>query len=248
MEPKDYFANLKTNLQDAQKEEFDRQMDTIRRQIVAAENIGQKAFLHKLSFTHEVIKKEQELLACGVKKYILKEDILKFLKDVKPKNSIKIIELERYPRPIPMDVLEEISRVKKLEIFDDFFVVFTDFTENSYETPDEKAMVERNRDPVVFGWFKLDKQGLKHDRCYYVADWIDDYCDLDFAKLVEKMSERGFAEPGTIKPGDVDYKDADIEKIVRESFIEMEKSTNRFEEVTARRIGFWGNLKEKIFG
>lgn len=244
MEPHEYFAELKTNLKDAQKAEFESQMATIKEQILAASEIGQKTFLHRLSFTHEVIKKEQELLAYGISKYMLRDDITKFLDKVVPKNSIKIIELDRYPRPIPLDVMTKIKEVKELGIFDDFFIVFTDFTDNTYETPEEKKMVERNRDPVVFGWFKLDKPNFKHDRVYYVADWIDEYCDLDFAQLVKKMSESGFKAPGEIKPGKITIDDSKISDIVKNSYNDMNKPSQF--EPRNRNNSFMGTVKRWI--
>ena len=35
------------------------------------------------------------------------------------------------------------------------------------------------KDPVVFGIIK------ETDKLYFVADWIDEYCDLTFRKIVD---------------------------------------------------------------
>lgn len=204
MEPIEYFKNLKTNLKDAELEMFQKQMKVISEQIILSKQIGQDNLLNKLSFTYKVIAKEQQAFSAGYTKYLLKDEILKFLNVVKPKNSVKIIELKRYPRPIPMDALQLIDKAQKLEIFDDFFVVFTDFTDNNYESEKDKEMIQRNRDPVVFGWFKNDIAGFKHDRMYLIADWIDDHCDLDFSRLIEKMSEHFDTTVGNIVHSTID--------------------------------------------
>lgn len=205
MEPHEYFKDIKSNLQDAELESFNKQISLLGQQIIGAQKIGQKSLLDRLAFTYKVIQKEQQLYAHGITKYLLKDDILKFLGLVVPKNSIKIIELDRFPRPIPLDVLNKIEEAKKLEIFDDFLVIFSDFTEQNYETPEERALVARNRDPVVFGWFKNDQTNLKHDRVYFIADWIDDYCDLNFTALIQKMSEKIEFTDGDIMGGAIDW-------------------------------------------
>jgi hypothetical protein len=161
--------------------------------IIEAKKIGQRSFLEKLVFTYTTMFKEQNLLANGIDTFCYKDDIKLFLDRITPKNSIKIIELERYPRPIPIDVMKKIQTVQKKELFDDYFVVFTDFTgvktgtSTDYATRAEKQFIQRNKDPIVFGFFQHKETGLKHDRVYYIADWEDDHCDLTFTKMVEKM-------------------------------------------------------------
>jgi hypothetical protein len=189
VEPAQYFKILKGKTQDATSERLSDQLKTVSAQIIAANRVGQKSFLEKLAFTHSVIVKEQMLLANGISKFVYKDDIKQFLDKVQPVNSIKIIELERYPRAIPLDVLNKLDAVKQLGIFDEFCVVFTDLTDSTYETADEKEFVKRNRDPIVFGFFKEEKTSLKHDRFYFVVDWEDEHCDLTFTKMIEKMAE-----------------------------------------------------------
>jgi hypothetical protein len=188
VEPVEYFKILKNKMADVTAKALADQLNTVSAQIIAANRVGQKNFMERLAFVHNVIAKEQILLANGLSKYVYKEDISYFLDNVKPKNSIKIIELERYPRAIPLEVLHKIDHVKSLNIFDDFCVVFTDLTDATYETPSEKEFVKRNRDPIIFGFFKEQTSHLKHDRFYFVVDWEDEYCDLTFTKMLEKMA------------------------------------------------------------
>ncbi len=108
---------------------------------------------------------------------------------------IKIIELERYPRVIPLAQMDAIQKAKDLGIFDEFCVVFSDYTGEDYKTPEEKAAVARNRDPVVFGYFRHKVTAIKHDRFYFITDWEDEYCDLTFGKMIEKMSAAGIKKP-----------------------------------------------------
>lgn len=195
LEPEEYFADVKTRLVKAQKDAFDKQLLTIKDQILKAKKLDQKTFLHRLVFAHDVIIKEQQCLAAGFDRYVLRDDVLKFIRDVKPKNSVKIIELARFPRAIPTGVQDRTLQAKSLEVFDDFLVLFTDLTENRYTTDSEKKFVERNRDPIIFGMFKHERTGLKHDRLYYIDSWQDEFCDLDFPTMVERMAEIGIQDP-----------------------------------------------------
>jgi len=166
IEPKEYFTVLKGRINKSSKDKLRKQLDVLGEQIIMAKKIGQENFLNKLSFCYKTILKEQELLARGVEDFVYKDDIKSFIDKVEPKNSIKIIELSRYQRAIPIDNLKIIEETKKWNLFDDYCVVFTDFTDNNYQTEEERKLVERNRDPIVFGYFKEKQSGAHLDR-----DW-----------------------------------------------------------------------------
>ena len=38
---------------------------------------------------------------------------------------------------------------------------------------------------------------------YFIADWVDEYCDLTFDKLIEKMSEVGMKDAVKKTPDDI---------------------------------------------
>jgi len=207
MEPVEYFNQLKEKIKSIGSDELNAQLSVIEREIKNAHEIGQKNYLHRLAFTYKVIGREQTALSHGYNKFCLKDDIKKAITTIKPENSVKIIELERYPRPIPADVQEKVRYVKEHNLFDDYFVVFTDFTENDHASKADKETIDRNRDPVIFGYYKMDEGGFRSDRCYYVADWIDEYCELDFAALVQAISKVnpnpvGYIE--TVSPEEID--------------------------------------------
>lgn len=241
IEPKDYFKVLKGKLKKSLKEKLEKQLTVIAEQILEAKEINQKHFLHRLSFTYEVLMKEQLLLASGIDTFVYKDDVKVLLEKVTPKNSVRIIELDRYPRAIPSVELKKIKAAKDLGLFDDFCVVFTDFTGGDYTTEEEKKVVARNRDPVVFGFFKHEQTGFRHDRFYLVADWQDEFCELDFTSMVEKMAEVGIRNP--VKKITTD--DAYLREIVREAKEEMSKKK---EHVVQENKTFFERLKTFITG
>lgn len=237
VEPNQYFKVLKGNLNKLDQKKLQEQLNLIGEQIVLAKVVNQKAFLRKLAFTYETIIKEQELLVHGIEKFVYKDDVKNLIDKVKPVNSIKIIELDRYPRAIPLDNLKKIKEIKEKNIFDNFCVVFTDFTKEDYTTPEEKKWVEKNKDPVVFGYFRHEKTGIMHDRFYLVTDWEDEYCDLTFSKMIDKMSEVGTKNPEKTISQDTTY----IRELVMSVKVDMENDTlsSRNEKQTK---SFWERL------
>lgn len=191
MEPVEYFQRLKQTVKVNDPNQLSSQLEAVEQQLILAKKANQTALLHRLAFTYRTIGLEQAAIIQGYDRYVYRTDLLKFIEKVTPRNSVKLIELKRYPRPIPNVNLEAIIAAQEANIFDDFFVVFTDFTDNDYTTAEEQQLIQRNRDPIVFGWFRHEGTDIKHDRCYLITDWIDEYCDLDFTSLIERMAEHG---------------------------------------------------------
>ena len=79
----------------------------------------------------ESIEKEQKLVEMGITTFIYRDDIDFYIDSVarnrnQDKRPIKIIELERYEREIPDEIVNLIAEVK--DKFDQLYVVFTDYT------------------------------------------------------------------------------------------------------------------------
>ena len=254
IEPVDYFADIKTKLLESKHDELANQVSVLQSQILLANEIGQKAFLHKLSFAYKTIEKEIKAIAGGWNRYVLEKDIKTFIDKVTPKHSVKIIELERFPRAIPVEVLEKIKAAQAAQIFDSFVVVFTDFTgmsNSTAQTETEKKVVARNKDPIVFGYFTSPESGVRYDKFYFIADWIDEYCDLDFSKMIERMTALGIENP---------VRELEIDPIMVSNVVEsamkdmIEKSSPRWstggvqvlEREVPKKIGFMQKVKNFI--
>ena len=82
---------------------------------------------------------------------------------------------------------------ERKNIFTEFVVVFTDYTEESTKIVEEKR---REKDPILFGIF-YEKSGNNfssrknlYDKFYYIGDWVDEHCDLTLSKLVEETAKK----------------------------------------------------------
>jgi hypothetical protein len=194
-EPNDYFQHLKSQMQETQLEKLETNRRVLSVEIDKANKLGQKNLLDKAAFVWSVLEKEMLLNSLGYTKYVEKSDVVRLIDDVKPKNSVKIIELENYPRSIPEKNAVEVERALGYGIFDKLLVLYTDFTDEEVHTPDQKEMVARNKDPIVFGMFYNEVMRAQHERLYFITDWEDEYCDLTFSKMIEKMHELGIEKP-----------------------------------------------------
>lgn len=192
IEPSVYFQQLKEKLTPVQYDELEKGLLYYAEQIKLAEGNGQESLLSSLRFGANTILKEIELLSIGIDTYILRDDLDKTVQLIEPKGSVKVIELERFPRIIPPEPSAEIARVRELGIFDKFCVVFTDFTGKDYATPEEKKIIERNKDPIVFGYFQNNEVSYidLSTRFYFITDWEDEFCDLTLDKLSKIMIDK----------------------------------------------------------
>lgn len=155
----------------------------------------QKVLLEQCMFFHDCLKKEIELIDLGFNKYIYKED-LEYIIDVLSKKNDKnifFIELEDFPRLIPKEVVEKIKKLKKKKIFDKYYVLYTDYTKKAKEiAKNGNKKVTKEKDPIIFGAFTKESQ-INHymgERIYYIADWIDEYCDLTLEKLLNVVPDK----------------------------------------------------------
>jgi len=192
--PKQYFEHvkgLKNVLVKEDVEKYIQVQDTLMKKAVAT---GQDFQLQKLEFLSNVLQHEIKLIDAGLTTYVRREDIVAYADKITDK-SIRIIELKNYPREIPNEVADLIVRTKKQKLFDEYFVVYTDYAEMD---PALKKKIQKERDPILFGAYcKTSNDGLRvrtetlHERMYYLADWEDEYCDLTLSKMVDTMAREG---------------------------------------------------------
>ena len=142
---------------------------------------GQIESLKKLCFLSDALVKEEKLIELGITTYVYRDVIEDYIKDVS-NDTVKIIELSRYMREIPDDLVSTIETVK--DIFDEIYVVFTDYTGREERKVEKER---RDKDPILFGAFKEGEKFVS-DRFYFLGDWVDEYCDLTLDKVVEEFT------------------------------------------------------------
>lgn len=143
--------------------------------------LGQVESLKKLCFLADTLMKEEKLIELGITTYVYKDAVEDYIENVAGK-AVKIIELSRYMREVPDEFVEVVEKTS--ELFDQFYVVFTDYTGREERKVEKER---RDKDPILFGVFK-DGTSVS-DRFYFLGDWVDEYCDLTLDKMVSEYTE-----------------------------------------------------------
>jgi hypothetical protein len=181
-----------------------------------AEDLEQKALYEEFARKIAICVREQELNVCGIEYIVNKVSISKYKDKVKDVD-IKFKKLEEYDRPIPANVTKRLNKFKKLKMFDNYMVLYLDYKEKIDIDNKKKAVAEvktnkqkiKEKDPILFGTLDYEP-----DKLYFIADWVDEYCDLTLDKFLQ-----------TIKKDDLEYEleqfeaidEEYIQRMVRES-------------------------------
>lgn len=182
----DYVKELKNKLDES---EYAIIIDNALTMLEKTKKTGQVEMAKKLAHQAELAMREVDAAKQGFDIFVLRKDIETFIDKVEAK-SIKIIELSRYTRDIPDDKLDIITKAK--EIFDELYIVYTDY---SLKDTKKVAKARRDKDPIVFGAF-FDKTSDKkdsiyvEDRMFFIADWIEEKCDLTLEEIVRKTDDK----------------------------------------------------------
>lgn len=181
MSPSKYFEILKDRKRTITDKDLIKFYDNAIALLNKYQTTGQIEGMKKLIFLIETVEKEREIVKLGINTFVYYQDIEDYIDNI-AKNVVKIIELERYERDIPDEVVEVISQTKHL--FTKFYVVFTDYT-GRVERQVEKE--RREKDPILFGTFQDLESKTLLERFYFIADWEDEYCDLTLGRMVEEV-------------------------------------------------------------
>lgn len=240
MDPQDYFDYIKSKKLNLNDEFLNNFNNVIQNELSKAMSIGQNFMVKRLAFTLGVVERERQLVDEGVTTYVLKEDITYFIDKVADK-ACKMIELEYFPRSIPDDIAAKVSHLMEHNIFDRFYIVFTDYTGEAQKQVENER---KRKDPIIFGAFEKKIDGIWdiHDRLYFIGDWEDEYCDLTLTKMVEAMSAKG---KDIVNP--VGIEKATIEEIRAYVNALEEKERDRF-TLRPMKKPFWKRIRTLFTG
>lgn len=141
---------------------------------------GQEALKEILRSKKDGILAEINLLKNEVTKYVSEEDVIEFYHRSKlPERILKLTWIKNYARVIPADVMQEKRKFDQKEVFDNYVILHFDKDDSSTAMTEKEK--EKAKDPILFGVTKGSR------KLYYVADWVDEYCDLTLDKMLETL-------------------------------------------------------------
>lgn len=187
--PSIYFEYVKGLKQQVNYAEYDIIIDTALKMMEKTKITGQVNMAKKLTHQVELALRELDAAKAGFDIFVNRKDIERYIQKVE-KKVIKVIELKNYSREIPDEVIDKIAKARK--IFDELYIVFTDYTNKEAK---KVAKARRDKDPIVFGAFKdTDESNNSNrpyleDRFFFIADWVDEKCDLTLEQIVHDVQD-----------------------------------------------------------
>ena len=215
--PAEYFESIKNKMENETKENlmnlYKVALKNLKKFMITGQTPAAKLVYSKC----KALEKEVELMDHGITTFINRDIIDKYIDDVAD-DCVVVIELRNYERNIPDDIIDKVADTK--EIFDDFYIVFTDYTG---EKRAKVAKERRDKDPILFG--NIFEDGKPSKKMYFIGDWVDEYCDLTLDKMMNALKESGYAD-------DVDHivDFSDLDAIEKELFKKPEQKPERREK------------------
>lgn len=162
-----------------QLEVFHEREAAVEQAILDARATGQRTFVEQLEEQREVLRSENALFAFGVREFLTEKQLFQFSRAIN--RGLSIDWLRHFTRPIPPEVRATKAACDAACLFDDYVVLYIDLHGDMQRTIQDKA--EMPKDPILFGVI------LNSRKLYFVADWIDEYCDLTLDKIVQQLGE-----------------------------------------------------------
>jgi len=190
----EFFASVKNSVQelDVVAERADQYAAAIRQ----ARETGQKALMEQLEAGLLTVRTEAQLVAAGQLKFVSEESIVQFY--MESERGLRLDWLANFTRPLPLDVTTKKLAADAHGIFDNYIVLHFDPDEKSFsqtvaekkaeEEARRKAWEEKKKDPILFGVVRGSR------KLYFVADWVDEVCDLTLDAIAEKLGQRAVQE------------------------------------------------------
>ena len=142
-----------------------------------AEKNGQVALAEKIKSIKLVHVLESHLLALDYIKVITEDQLIKFCEN--SEKGLKLDWIKNFTRNIPAEVVEKKEKADNSKLFDNYVILHYD--PNNKNTALTEKEIEKKKDPILFGVFRESR------KLYFVADWKDEYCNLTFDNLIDKI-------------------------------------------------------------
>lgn len=176
MDALQFFSLVKASSKESVATYRDRVSDYLK-SIHNAVTVGQTALVEDLLRGLVTNKYESVLFAEDLYYVVNEQQMVSFVKQCE--KGIKLEYVKNFTRPMPQDIVDKIAKINQLEVFDNYVVLYYDPDGKIYkETAKEEA---KRKDPIIFGVI------AGSEKLYYVADWVDEYCDLTLEAFIDAI-------------------------------------------------------------
>jgi len=169
-----FFELVKTSFQELEPQIIDD--ENLKEYIAKIDKSYQRRAKEQIIGAQNLSKLELKLKEAGLNRYQSEENLIKFIK--MSKKGLCLTEIEWFKYDIPTEVVEKIQAADDLKIFDNFYIMYYD------PSNEPNIFYEEEKDPIVFGVIRGST------KLYYVADWVSDFCDLTYSTIVSKVGDQ----------------------------------------------------------
>ncbi len=170
MSVEDFFKSVKNSA-----EELELLHERYKNYEAACEHLrktGQEALLEVMELELEIYRAESQLYAVGFRQVVTEKQMVEFAKN--SKRGIRLDWIKNFVRSIPQKAVDAKITCDQHCIFDNYVICH-------YDPNNTGSVEEEDKDPILFGII------AGSTKLYYIACWVDEFCDLTFDKLVESI-------------------------------------------------------------
>lgn len=150
--------------------------------LLHVEKTGQTALKEKLKNILSIVRAEIALLDNKMIKFVAEEQMVSLYEKVNANEKLKLTWIKNFIKIIPTDVLKLKEAADNLEIFDNYVILHYDPNNDATNLTEEE--VRAKKDPIMFGVIQ------NSNKLYYIADWIDEYCDMTLEKMFNVLGDK----------------------------------------------------------
>lgn len=176
--PQILFKIAKDSLQEVEREKLKEKLEGFAKIFNITAKTGQLALNESAMENITRIARKLEVATLGYSKFVEENAIKSFLYKC---DFAFFKPFTEFPRLVPDDVLKKLHEAQSKGVFDEFWVLYLDYSKQKIKSTAQKV---KEKDPILFGKVLSDDTDL-----FYIADWIDEYCDLTLDKFVVEMKK-----------------------------------------------------------
>lgn len=170
-----FFAHIKTSVKNI--EPYQKRVEDYLQVANKAKQMGQTALYEQLVRDAAIVKYESLLLTSNFKTCITEAQVIKFYKE--SPRGMSLTWVDNFTRIIPQKAYDQKLIADELKVFDNYVILHYDPKQKSFALTQKQ--IADQKDPILFGVIA----GI--NKLYYIADWVDEYCDLTLQQFIDKF-------------------------------------------------------------